>query len=978
MAEAKPDRTDASSEGFSRREFVVAAGGTVAACTMLPLIGCEPGARQSSPPPGPIPAGSPTEPQDFFARYRAKWSWDHVVRGTHFNNCAYQTNCAFNVFVKDGHVVREEQIADYPQTNQDVPDLNPRGCQKGCAYSSFMYSEPRLTRPLRRKGERGSGAWEEVSWDEALTDIADKLIDAITEDGPESVVMDLGTNIEGMTTFLSCLRLADALDCVMLDMNAEIGDHQPGAAVTYGEMTIGRSTDDFFYSDLILIWGGNPIYTHIPNFHMLTEARYRGAQLVSISPDMNASAIRTDLWIPVRPGTDAALALSLAKVIIDEGWYDADLVREQTDLPFLVRLDNGRLLRESDLEPDGSGEQLYRWDLARGELEAASTESLALRGCVPALEGTFEVETLGGLVQVQPVFERLKAKLAAFSPEEASRHCGTPPALIRRLARMLAEAKAATNVETTVFGKLYHGSAVMRAQILVFVLCGHLGRKGAGFISYTNVGPDGHYSLLKDSQILREIRWDLVKQHAPQLARDWVTGKDMSRSVRRAISDSWVDAKIFASATLFWHVHGGILEESAKAQDTYLKREVSDYVREAVEKEWQLLEPAPSKRPRVLLSMAGNLLRRVRGSHRLREVLWPKLDLVVVLDVRMSSTARFADYVLPAAGFYEKPNSAAFMSGQALFVHAGEKAVEAIGEAKDEWEIVCRLAKKVQERARARGIETFVSRRGKQRRLDRVYDAITRGGEFREQHAEKLSQVVIENSSNLGDTSWQKLKKKGFTRATGLGKSLWNSSATDWEPNQTMTPFLWHTRDKAPWSTLSGRVQFYIDHDWYLELGEELPTFKDPLKAGGDHPLVMSGGHTRWSIHALQRSDPLMLRLQRGGPCMYVSLADARERGIEDGDKIEVFNDIGRFLVKAKLSPAVRPGQVIIYHAWEDYQFEGGIGYRNVVASPINPLELAGGHPFMAPSFAMRHPGMNDRDTRVEIRKVRRSERRPA
>jgi len=111
---------------------------------------------------------------------------------------------------------------------------------------------------------------------------------------------------------------------------------------------------------------------------------------------------------------------------------------------------------------------------------------------------------------------------------------------------------------------------------------------------------------------------------------------------------------------------------------------------------------------------------------------------------------------------------------------------------------------------------------------------------------------------------------------------------------------------------------------------------------------------------------------------MYVSVPDARARGIEDGDEVEVFNDVGRFLVQAKLSPAVRPGQVVIYHAWEDYQFEGGIGYRNVVASPINPLELAGGRPFMAPSFAMRHPGMNDRDTRVEIRRIERSRGRPA
>jgi anaerobic selenocysteine-containing dehydrogenase len=175
MAEAEPDGKDPSSDGLSRREFVVSAGGTVAACTLLPLIGCERVERQSNPLPAPIPAASPSEPQGFLAKYRSKWSWDHVARGTHFNNCAYQTNCAFDLFVKDGQVVREEQVAAYPRTNQDVPDLNPRGCQKGCAFSSFMYSEPRLTRPLRRKGERGSGAWEEVSWNEALTEIADKL-----------------------------------------------------------------------------------------------------------------------------------------------------------------------------------------------------------------------------------------------------------------------------------------------------------------------------------------------------------------------------------------------------------------------------------------------------------------------------------------------------------------------------------------------------------------------------------------------------------------------------------------------------------------------------------------------------------------------------------------------------------------------------------------------------------------------------------
>ena len=126
------------------------------------------------------------------------------------------------------------------------------------------------------------------------------------------------------------------------------------------------------------------------------------------------------------------------------------------------------------------------------------------------------------------------------------------------------------------------------------------------------------------------------------------------------------------------------------------------------------------------------------------------------------------------------------------------------------------------------------------------------------------------------------------------------------------------------------------------------------------------------------RTDPLMLRLQRGEPVIWVGAEDARAREIVDGDKVEVSNDVGRFLTKVKISPSVRPGQVVMYHAWENFQFEGGMGYRNVTPSPINPLELVGDYPAMKPTMAIRQPGGNDRDTRVEIRKVFRSSRRSA
>jgi DMSO reductase family type II enzyme molybdopterin subunit len=961
-----------ASGSLSRRHFLEVAGGATVALSLPPLVGCSEETLQEASSPMAQPTAIPGPPEDFQAAYRRKWSWDGAVRGTHNINCAWQVACNFNVYTRSGVVVREEQVATYPQTHDRVPDFNPRGCQKGCSYSEMMYSAARVTHPLKRTGARGAGAWRAVSWDEALKGIADKMIDAMTQDGPDTVVLDTGTNTIGQTALAPMVRFADVIDSIVLDINTEIGDDQQGAAVTYGDWGGMRSGDDFFYSDLILIWGGNPVYTQIPDFHFVSEARYHGAQVVTITPDHSPSAIHADLWVPIQPGTDAALALSMAKVVIDEGLYDQALIREQTDLPFLVRLDNRKLLRESDLEEGGSEETLYRYDLARGRIEAPGVESLALNGSVPALEGVFEVETLAGQVEVQPVFELLRAELADYAPEKVSELCGVSPEMIRRLARMLAGAKAASNVVNTAISKFYHGDLMMRAQILIFLLCGHLGQKGAGYCSAGALFPDGQGPLRNDNQAFKEMRWSLLKKHGPKVARDYLTGKNMRRSITGLLGDAMTELRSTTNATLFWNLHGGVLEVSGRRWDPELTRDVSEYVREALDRNWQVLEPGLEKQPRVLISWAGNLLRRVRSAHRLQEDLWPKLDLIVAFELRMSSTAMYADYVLPVSGAYEKPSVTVLNTNAGNpFIHATNQAVEGVGEAKDEWEVVCLLVEKIQESARERQIETFTSRRGKKRRFDRVYDAMTQGGKLGEKDAEELCRLVVENSSNVGGVSWQELKEKGFSRFSGIGKEPFNfGQASDVPPHETITPYTWHTEKKEPWPTLSGRVQFYIDHDWYLDFGEQLPVHKPPPKAGGDYPLTMTGGHTRWSIHALQRTDPLLLRLQRGEPCMWIGVEDARARGIGDGDRIEVRNDVGSFITHAKMSPAVRPGQVIMYHAWENYQFEGGMGCRNVQASPLKPLELVGDYPYLKPIPAMRQPGQNSRDTRVDIRKL--------
>jgi anaerobic selenocysteine-containing dehydrogenase len=123
-------------------------------------------------------------------RYREKWTWDSVTWGSHSVDC-YPGGCPFRVYTRNGRIVREEQSGTHHAIEPGVPDMNPMGCQKGACWSHCHYSPDRVTKPLKRVGERGEGKFEEVSWDEALDDIADKILDAIQEQGPESIVVPL-------------------------------------------------------------------------------------------------------------------------------------------------------------------------------------------------------------------------------------------------------------------------------------------------------------------------------------------------------------------------------------------------------------------------------------------------------------------------------------------------------------------------------------------------------------------------------------------------------------------------------------------------------------------------------------------------------------------------------------------------------------------------------------------------------------------
>jgi len=302
-------------QGLSRRDFLRTGSAGVLGLALTRLAPFAP--HQARADATELPEALQYE--DWADVYRERWTWDRIAKGTHHVNCWYQRGCNWNIFVKEGLVFREEQAAEYPQTNADVPDYNPRGCQKGSCFSHRMYDAGRLQHPLKRIGKRGEGKWQRISWEQALEEIADATIDTLREHGPGSIVWDLGTAGTNGSNGLGIVRTCNVLDTPFLNANAEIGDHHPGAAATLGKICFASSADDLFYSDLILIWGGNPVYTQIPNAHFINEARYKGAEVVTIAPDYNASSVHADIWAPVNVGSDAALGLSICQVMVDEG-----------------------------------------------------------------------------------------------------------------------------------------------------------------------------------------------------------------------------------------------------------------------------------------------------------------------------------------------------------------------------------------------------------------------------------------------------------------------------------------------------------------------------------------------------------------------------------------------------------------------------------------------------------------------------------
>ncbi|GAB5469073.1 MAG: hypothetical protein Kilf2KO_21030 [Rhodospirillales bacterium] len=435
--------------------------------------------------------------------------------------CALCTSrCGCISVVEEGRLVAVEPDPSHP-TGQSL-------CGKGRAAPELVHHGDRLRRPLRRtrpKGDPDPG-WEEISWDQALDAVAEGLQTAAAKGGSESVAFGIttpsGTGLQDAYPWVE--RLRNAFGSPNAVFGTEICNfHRDNV----NRLTFGVDTPlpDFEQSDCILLWGHNPSATWLAFASRVAAAKARGAKLVVMDPRRDGLAVKADQWLRVRPGSDGALALGLANLIMEAGTYDATFLRRWTTAPFLVRDDNHRPLRASDLDAAADPSHRVLWDEAAGEplVYDPASGSLAELDATLALRGTCSVTLSDGTsATCRTAFERYRSLCRAYSPEAVEALTWVPAAQLRATAEIIGEANAVASFCWSGVSQHSNASQTSRAISLLYALTGDFDAPGGNVLFDTlPVGDITGRDLLPPDKASRAL--GLAERPLGPEAHGWIT-----------------------------------------------------------------------------------------------------------------------------------------------------------------------------------------------------------------------------------------------------------------------------------------------------------------------------------------------------------------------------------------------------------------------------------------------------------------------
>jgi anaerobic selenocysteine-containing dehydrogenase/ferredoxin-NADP reductase len=472
-------------------------------------------------------------------------------------------------------------------------------CAKGRAAPEIAHSTRRLMRPLRRtrpKDDPDPG-WVEIEWDEALDEIAAQFGRMRAQHGAESLAFAVsspsGTPMSDSYEWVE--RFARVFGTPNFCNAIEICNwHKDYAhAFTFGS---GLPPADYLHSDLIILWGFNPAASWLAVAGMVEEARARGAKLIVVDPRRSSHAVQADHWLRVRPGSDAALALGLAHLMIKNKAFDDAFLRGWTNAPFLVRSDNGMLLRAADIDAAADAGQYVVWNTTGNHAQLYDPAVAVAEDAAAAfaLEGRFQIRCGEVLVACRPVFDLYREACAQYTPAYVSEVTWVAESDLLAAADTLMNAQRVSYHCWTGVAQHTNSTQMDRAIAVLYALTGCFDAPGGNLqLIRQPINRVNDYSLLSESQRAKALGLERFPLGPP--------------------SSGWV-----------------------AADDLYTA----------------MIEGAPY-RVRGLIGFGANILVSLPDTRRGREAL-SRLEFHVHCDLFETPTARYADIVLPINSPWER------------------------------------------------------------------------------------------------------------------------------------------------------------------------------------------------------------------------------------------------------------------------------------------------------------------------------------
>ncbi|GAB4349864.1 MAG: hypothetical protein Kow0099_33110 [Candidatus Abyssubacteria bacterium] len=779
------------------------------------------------------------------------------------HNCLLRAYVKNGVIVRIGATYGYGKAEDI-YGNKASARWDPRCCQKGLALTRRFYGDRRVKGPMVRKGfrewveagfprdpdtarppaeyfNRARDSWESIPWDKAadlaaktLINIAqtysgeegatrlraqgydEEMIQAMKGAGTQCLKFRGGMPLLGMTRVFGMYRFANSL--ALLDRhirnvseNDALGgrgwdnyswhtDLPPGHPMVTGQQTVEFDLNACEHSNLLIVWGMNWITTKMPDAHWLTEARVKGTRVVIIACEYSATSSKADQAIVVRPGTTPALALALSNIIVQENLYDKDYITRFTDLPLLVREDNLKLLRASDVfdgyrnadlknmtrvlkagekapAPGKQVEQLIPadmreawgdfvvWDKTRKAPAAITRDQVGSyfdeSGLNPALEGEFEVTLVNdSKVKVTTIFSVIKKYLADnFSPENAEGITWAPSTVIISLAREIAENRGATLMALGMGPNQFHNNDLKdRAVFLLAALTGNVGRISGNVGSYA-----GNYRV--------------------------ALFNGLAQYVNENPFDIELDPNKPARPKQYWRA------ESAH----YYNHE--DHPLRVAGKLYtgQTHMPAPTKS--LWFANANSILGNVKWHYNVVHNVLPKFEMIAVNEWWWSTSCEYADLVFAADSWGEpkNPDMCASVTNPFLTLYP-VTPIPRIHDTRGDIEIIAMVGKRIGElidEPRYKDYWKFVD----------------------DQNVGVYLQRILSHSSTTVGYSFSELHEKAKQGIPALMMSRTTPRAVGYE----------QVEESVPWYTMTGRLEFYREEKEFIEHGENLPVHREPI-----------------------------------------------------------------------------------------------------------------------------------------------------